>query len=294
MVKLMVKKSVGLLLLAIAIFALLDRFVHRDIHRFTLSKVISFMPGSPSWNVPALPPEEKEEVKKILAQDFTYFDKGSQAYVFLSADGKYVLKLFKQHKLRPMTWTASLTHFLPEQNYKYKYKKNKFREALVSCKNAFVGFREDTGLLYLHLNKGPDLGLTAACINERGEKIRVNLDDTVFMLQKRADLVYPTVANLMERGDIDAAKTVITSVVDLLRRLDAEGVYGNDPVIKKNFGIVEGKAIQIDVGRFRVNPHKPFREDIPRITAHFKAWVDEQYPELSAHFAAELSSFASG
>ncbi|MBS0605157.1 MAG: hypothetical protein JSS60_09020 [Verrucomicrobia bacterium] len=67
-----------------------------------LSKFCSpiFAPSA-EWGLPALTEDEQREVDRILTQKFTYLARGSQAFAFISEDGKYVLKLFKQHKWHP-------------------------------------------------------------------------------------------------------------------------------------------------------------------------------------------------
>lgn len=282
------KKAAFFLLLPI-LFLLLDHAIHEKEHRFTLSKVVSFMGNHSDFKLPPASAEEKEEIKQILNQPFTAFDKGAQSYVFISADGQYILKLFKQHKLRPATWTGNLVNLLPDQHYKYKYKRKKFKEALLSCKNAFIHFKKETGLLYVHLNKGADICQEVTCISEQGETISVPLDQTVFVLQRKAELLYPSITRKMEGGDVEGAKQVISSMISLLYHLGAEGVYDNDPALEKNFGILDGQAIQIDVGKFLIDKTTPFRENIRANAVNLEGWLTLHYPELLSHLSDTLA-----
>lgn len=54
----------------------------------------TFLPSA-DWELPPLTFEEQQEVERILSQKFTYLARGSQAFAFISEDGKYILKLFK-------------------------------------------------------------------------------------------------------------------------------------------------------------------------------------------------------
>src|SRR5579871_916778 len=68
--------------------------------RFGLSAKFSSPTFSPAqeWEFPPLNPKEQKEIERILSQKFTYLARGSQAFAFISEDGRYVLKMFKQHK----------------------------------------------------------------------------------------------------------------------------------------------------------------------------------------------------
>ena len=51
---------------------------------------------NPAWDVHVLTDEEHRELDGALAQQYHYLACGNQAFAFLSEDGRYVLKFFKQ------------------------------------------------------------------------------------------------------------------------------------------------------------------------------------------------------
>ncbi|MES2345522.1 MAG: hypothetical protein V4494_06270 [Chlamydiota bacterium] len=268
------------IILSLLALASLDLHVHHLSSGFCTEKVTSFMSLRSEWDLPAI--ENKQKVKDILSQDFFYLNKGAQAYVFLSHDHNYVLKIFKQHKLRPTNILSTLFH---PQKEKYERKKNRFCTALNGCKEAFLKFQKETGLIYLHLNKEPDLHTQVCCFDEQGRKHLIMLDNTVFVLQRKADLIYPTIASYMENGEELLAKELISSIFDFLHILRARGVYDNDPILRKNFGVIENnKIIQIDIGTFHVDETKVIEDNSAYIVAPLGRWLSENYPELSAHF----------
>ena len=69
--------------------------------------------------------EEVEEIKQALNQEYTYFSKGCQSFVFLSEDQSYVLKFFKNKKwrLNPIFNSIPLPKFLEYKRDKSKMKK---------------------------------------------------------------------------------------------------------------------------------------------------------------------------
>jgi hypothetical protein len=204
-----------------------------------------------------MPSVEKESIRKILQQPFTYFSKGSQSYVFLSEDGNYVLKLFKQHK------------------------RKKLEETYTSCSRAFHFFRENTGVVHLHLNHQPEFQCQVLCIDKKGKSHLIEIDKTAYLLQKKAELVYPALAKRMEAGKREEARALLSSLFSLLHEFSRRGVYANDPILRKNFGFIDDHAVQIDIGKFQIDPAAVHLLNVEEISTSLQLWIDSHYPELS-------------
>lgn len=278
-----------------SLFLGVDRFAHRKSRNFCLSKIINTATPSPEWEMPPLSPEEKENLHHILSQKFTYYDKGSQAYVFLSEDKKYILKLLKQRKLHANSWLSHIPlSFNPYyQEALFKEKKRKF--TFGACKTAFISLKEETGLIYVHINNTPDLGEKVALLDKNGKTHHIPLDETSFYVQKRATLIYSRISELMHNREIEKAKNIITSIFSLIDFLGKSGVVDNDPILRKNFGLIDDIAVQIDVGKLRIDPQRKqnlaYRMEVDSITHNFKIWIEKNYPELSEHFEQCLSNY---
>jgi len=46
---------------------------------------------------------------------------------------------------------------------------------------------------------------------------------------------------------------MIFSLIDFLGK---SGVVDNDPILRKNFGLIDDIAVQIDVGKLRIDPKR--------------------------------------
>lgn len=274
------KKYLLFICVAAILFFRIDAFIHRSQKGFHPSKVTSFLTPILEWNLPNL--ENKEEISKILSQHFYYLDKGSQSYVFISHDEKHILKLLKQHKLKPNKFISYLFHS------KISKKKEKFIDALESCKTAFLEFKEETGLIYLHLNNEKDLNCWVTCFDKDNHPHLISLDHTVFMLQKKADILSSSIDTLMAEGKENEAKTILSSLITTLKHFSEKGVYDNDAKLKRNFGVIDKtKVIQIDVGTFHIDPAKKI-DICEHFDNSFKIWLETTYPSLSEHLTAEL------
>src|SRR5579862_5235963 len=95
------KMRLGLFLLVGALLAWTGHLCLRQTRGFALYKICSSLPFNPEFETSSLPEEEGKDLKKALDQPYRFLDKGAQCYVFLSHDGRYVIKFFKLHALQP-------------------------------------------------------------------------------------------------------------------------------------------------------------------------------------------------
>jgi hypothetical protein len=280
--------ALAFLLFLVSFFLVLDRFAHRESSRFTLHKITSSQRYSSEWEIPILPMEEQTTLDQILSQKFTYYNKGSQSYVFISEDKKFILKFLKQEKLRPKSWLAFIPLAFNPYYQDYLFKNEKCRSTFSACKTAFLELKKESGLIYVHLNNSRDLNKKVTIYDKNGERHLVDIDKTCFYVQKRAQLIYSRISELMHSNDIDGAKRIISSVFSLIDFLGKKGVFDNDPILRKNFGLIDDIAVQIDIGKLRIDPVRrqtlAYKQEVGSITNSFKIWLEKNYPELSGHF----------
>src|SRR3954464_15045331 len=89
--------------LVCSLFIGLDSFFHHKSSHHSPGNITTSY-SSPEWEIPSTLIDDPQLIDQILSQKFTYFNKGSQAYVYISEDKKYILKFLKQNKLHPDTW----------------------------------------------------------------------------------------------------------------------------------------------------------------------------------------------
>lgn len=271
----------------LTVFVLLERFSYKQTDGFAREKICSHLTYHPEWETAPLSPSDKETVLKVLDQSFTYLGKGAQSYVFESQDKKYVIKFFRHSHMRPPIWVLSpiFPSFLkPYKEKKIAYGQGKVSRDFGSYKIAYEEMREETGLIYLHLNKTKDLKKKTTIYDKIGIAHQLDLDDMEFLLQKKAELIYPTLQILIDCGNLEQAKNSLSDLINLISLRCDKGIFDKDPDLNTNFGFSEGRAIQIDVGRFRNEEYtaEEKRDELLRITDHLKQWLDGNSIELSA------------
>jgi hypothetical protein len=293
------KKGLLLLLSMLVLFigslARIDRIFFKRNHSFCIRFIYSSIDENPEWNLPVLTKEEENNLDEILNQKFYYLAKGAHCYAFISKDQKYVIKFHRY---------ASHMRIFPWLNHPFSYRFSKDRQAIMkhnleklsenmlSYKNSVQFLKEETGLIMVHLNRSNSLRRYVTIVDTTHAEYRVPLDQVTFILQHKADLIYPTLDRLVLEKKIDEAKKIVTHVIDLIANCCKKGYIDEDPVLRKNYGLIAGRAIHIDVGDLVKNEKIQLRENyIPHVremTESLRARLEKQYPELLDHYYKEI------
>ena len=257
----------------------LSIFCRAQTDGFKICKISSDLPFSPEWETT---PNNIPFIKKALSQPFSYLARGSQAFVFASQDGQYVIKLIRYNHIQPSFWEKMTS---PE---KCKALEEKFRHDFTSYKIAYEELQEETGLLCIHLNKTDLFCQNLVIVDKLGISHTLDLDKTEFILQKRAEPLYPHIKKLMNQEQEEMAKTLISHLIFLLSHQSSKGIMNSDVDLFKNFGCLENQVIELDVGSLK----KGFqdKEELLKVTECLHQRLSQDYPSLDAHLLKELSS----
>src|SRR5689334_17813265 len=107
---------------------LLKKFCYSKTDGFALYKICSSLRYCPEWEAASPTFDDSEEIAAILEQPFYYFAKGAQSYVFVSKDGKTVIKFFRIYHLQPPLLLKAVALPLPLQSYQIQKMINKRQE----------------------------------------------------------------------------------------------------------------------------------------------------------------------
>lgn len=209
---------------------------------FSLKKIESSYPPSTEWQAYSQP---TEEIYSLLAQPYTYLGSGNHTYAFVSADDTTVIKFFKQKHMNTRTWKK-----LFYSKEKLKQRAEERKKTLNSYKIAFKELPEETGILYLHLSKAKDLGITLTLIDQHGKLHLVDLDDMEFLLQKKGTLAFEHLKKLLHEDSKETVLEAVSSLLGVIKKRNELGIYDKDLQFFKNFGFVGNRAIEIDIGEF--------------------------------------------
>lgn len=251
----------------------------RRVQGFCYHKIHSCHGYNPRWDFG--PPSEEQEklLDKIAAQPFTLLGSGKECYAFVSEDEEIIVKFFKQKHMKteyllnhiPLSQELRMIH-----NETLNRHRDKRARLYQSYQIAYERLPQETAVLYLHLTKTDYLKRTIILMTPKGEKLILKLDDLEFLVQKRVRHIFDYLTVHPEQG-----KAVICSILDLIVSRSKQGIGDNDINCERNLGLLDGKAVQIDIGEFfPAFPALPSREELITATLDLKAFLEFHNPQL--------------
>lgn len=262
---------------------------------FMVSNISSDFAFQPQWEVRPLSDREKIEVDRALEQPYSYLGKGCQSYVFGSEDGQYVIKFFKYQRYRIQPWLDYFPPLPAITKYKEQKREKKWKKLdgfVQSWKIAFENLSDESGLLFVHLNKTDHLKQQMTLYDKLGLKHVVDLDQMEFCIQRRADMLCDTLLKHKDKEELTAAQGLVHHLLTMILSEYARGLADNDHALMQNTGVAQGKPVHIDVGQFVINEAVKdpalFQQELFTKTYKFKVWLREYYPELGEYLEIEL------
>lgn len=267
--------------LVIAAFFLIARFCEERTGTFRYQSVLSDRAPRAEWTIPLPSPAELDAINVKLNQPFYFLNKGGQCFVFLGEDNTTILKLFKHNN----------TYF---KKGRLKLIRPNLNPIFSSHKVAYDHLKEESSLLYIHLNRTTGLHPSIQLHDKIGNKYAIDLDKTEFILQKKGELLCSRLRALMDQDLVQDAKLALDHVFTTLRTQHAKGVRDHDPALRRNFGFVDSRATILDVGSLTLDPNvtKPevAKLELQRKLENLDNWLAKHYPELHAHFKKRLNN----
>ncbi len=258
---------------------------------FSLREITSSL--SEELPSPSLSADQRVRLAVILNQSFQYIGKGCQFYAFESDDGQYVLKFFKHKHLRPLSWLRALplpAHFRARCEEKIAKREERVNNLFSSCQLAYEELSEETGVLFLHLNRLPLLDSPVTLVDKIGVKHKIHLDNYEFVLQKKADSLSVAFDGLSE----DQARKRVQQLVKLVIGRCEKGIRDRDRSFAQNvaFCVGEERAVFIDIGQFfideSVKQPEERQKDLQRRLGNLRFWTERHYPSLVTVFDEEI------
>lgn len=262
---------------------------------FRLGNIEAELRHDSRWEVAALDSDNEAELRRILAQPFSYLGKGCQSYVFESEDGNYVIKFPKYQRFRPKPWD-SLLSVIPslkaQRDERLVHKKKKLDGVFHGWKLAYEEMQEQTGVLYVHLNPTASIDRHLTLYDKLGFSHHIDLDEAQFLIQKKAEMLCPTLDAAMARHEPEEAEALIDELLSMVVVEYSNGYADNDHALIQNTGVLHGKPVHIDVGQLDKGEHfadiEVFNQELFNKMYKFRIWLVENYPELYNYLDGKL------
>lgn len=279
--------------LCLAVVAV-SRFAIRQTDGFSLSQIQTAHTFDPKWETRDDSWSNTEQVQEILDQPFTYLGQGDQEFTFVSKDQNYVIKFLKAKTLSPPFWTK---RFVPpflrmKARALTRYFDQKKEVEFSSYQIAYEQLKEETGLIYLHLNPSSHIRQTLTIYDKINVRHQLDPDRIVFIVQKKVDLLYPLLDLITKNREIDRGKQVITELVGLLAVRCQKGIRDTNPNLIDHFGLIDNQVVQFHIGQFSLDEQERERsvyiEEIKTITSRLHAELKEKNQELATYLEDEI------
>ncbi len=264
---------------------------------FSLKRIENTIQDSPELKQKPPTSFEVKKIQALCSKPFRYLKKGSQAYAFQSADGNYILKLYKCHHLHPADWLYDVPtpSFLESWRNRLierrRYKRNLTISSFVLAKTTL---KKECGILYSQVLPESTYSIQATLIDAIGRTYKIDLAKYGFALQRKAQLVFPSLSSWIQSGDIESAKKALASLIGLMAARSKKGIQDSDPDLHKNAGLIGTDAIFIDIGSFHSNPkiceRDEMKRDIQKISRGLLSWLENKNPELHAYLLTLLEA----
>ncbi len=228
-------------MMAILVFSLYLFFKPQNDYHFSQEAISSPLFSTSEWAVDPLTPEATDKIRDILSQRYQFLGNGKQAFSFVSEDDKYVVKFFNLRCVTP-SWKD---YFYPEVSRK---KQSKRKYLFCGYKNGYQEFKEETGLIWIHLTPTDDLKQTITIFDSQKNELHVDADSTIFVIQKKALPILDRLSKLYEEGKASEADQLIQAFYALIQHRINKGFTDRDKSFYNNYGFIENQPIQFDLG----------------------------------------------
>ncbi len=229
---------------------------------------------------------------KQLHQPFYYLGSGVQSYVFLGEDNETILKLFKHHHFGPSVEFCKWA--LPKCLSKTIVKKREKRMQGL-FESAFIAYDKlasHTGVFYLHLGKSTSALGNLPIYDKLGILHHLDLDQTEFILQHKAETVENRLHSLLSQGKVTEAISSMKDLLALIQNRSKKGIKNKDGNVLENCGFLDKQPLEIDIGSFiyrtnssHPNPHK---KTAIRATLKLLGFIKKHYPQYLFQCRQEL------
>lgn len=259
---------------------------------FTVAKTTSSLPYHSRWETKALSSDELDATIAILRQPFYYLGKGRQSFVFASNDGKYVLKLFNHYRYRypKIMEIFPLPSFLHSiRAGKLAKKRDKLFYYFGSYRIAFDHLKDESALVCVHLNRTNNIFPHATVYNRSGYPFDIDLNAMAFVVQKKAQPIYPSLLKMIHEGKGFLA---VDSFLEVLFARVQQNIADGDIDIGINYGFIEERAICFDVGRLyfdeNLRTKELFLQEVLQSSRQLQRWLQSRFPEGKAYFDRQV------
>ncbi len=254
--------------LALLLFVAIERFCHFQTEGFALSKML--LDNSPPIPGPS--------------ETLTFIGAGKQFYAFETADHQYVVKFMKFSRRRPLPWLEKIPFPFFLECWKTDYLKERAKRLSnleYSSNLAFKHLSKEAALVFYPLQKNLIL------IDKLGISHSIDRSQTKYLVQRKA----ASFTSYFEKNP-SQAHGLILSYIQTITSQCQKGICNLDPVIERNYGVVDHQVILMDIGSLlahaKLNNLIGLQREIFLELLPLRQWLQTYHPEHLSYFDGEF------
>ena len=261
--------------------------IARPSRLFSLQFIESSLPQREDWEA-RLSDDHDRFFYVVSQQALRWVGKGSASFIFATSDNKYVVKFINVSQFKTAPDPGLIEKTLAR---KKPGNDPRMEDIFQSARLSFDELSEETGVVYVHLNKTKEKIHGLKLIDSYGQSQRVCGDDTCFLMQRQARPVLKVLTELMDKGALDEAQRRIDQIFDLLMSLARKGyIDGDERVISNNsIGFTDDRAIYVDTFHFfsvkQLNFAQRMHYECQQRLLPLERWLELNYPELGTYYS---------
>lgn len=262
--------------------------IARPSHLFSLSFIESTLPQRNDWEA-RLSADHDRFFYVVSQQALRWVGKGSVAFIFATPDDKYVVKFMNMTLFKRPTNHGFLKKVFSSKRKK-PFRDARMEDIFQSVRLCFDELQEETGVIYVHLNRTKEKIHGLKLIDSYGQSQRVCGDDTCFLMQRQAKPLFKVLTDLMDKGATEEASRRIDQIFDLLTSLARKGYVDGDErlISNNNIGFIDSRAIYIDTFHFYPANHldlvQRMHYECQQRLVPLERWLKLNYPVLAAYY----------
>ena len=293
----------------------LKQFCEMKTLGFCLQKIQACdLPHNHEWEIPPLTESELSDVSSLLDQPYHLIGYGSECFAFESQDGSTVIKLYILSLGRYMYFKRGLlvedhrelagsisNHPLLSIPFSGKYdvwrkrvlgmREYRLNRTFISTCMAFKELKEETGLLYVHLNDTTSFKKHLKIIDKLKIAYEIDLDIAKFSVQKKAIPLKRYLKHSIHAGNGQAIKNCIDSYLKFIVKRSEKG-YSDRDILMQNFGMLNDQLIEIDVGSFShlssTQTNNALKKELFFATRELHKWLEEHAPVYCSYLDEQI------
>lgn len=259
-------------------------------HGFRAYKILGSMPFE-DFKITTNIADEKLALT-ILDQKFSYMNKGAQAFVFQSDDNRYVIKFLALNKYKEPFRRQVLSFFSifkEHRNERIFNRERNFKASLNSYKLVYENLKKETGVIYVHLKENEKFKNKITIIDKLGFSYKIDPNQTLFIIQKKAEKIKPYLLQYAKKNDFDELKKIISVYFAMTKNVIKKNIINRDSSIK-NSGISEDGFIEVDIGRFQkiTDTKENYTKYLQKYTRLYRKFLKSYIPEIVEYFDEKI------